>query len=144
MTYRLLFPLPPNFVNAKSPRNHWKWKRAKDAHALGCLVVIYNAGLKNKMFDHVTIEPTYYVGNRMDPDNATARLKWTIDALTQQGVIPDDSPTHLTLHLTGPGGGPEQIIRRAKAAQGLALEITPGPAPDLDASSSEGASIVRP
>lgn len=141
-TYRLLFPLPPNLGNGRM--HHFKKARLEKAYGLQGLVVVYNARLKNVGFEHVTVTPTLYLANRMDADNAVARLKWALDVLVDQGVIPDDSPKHLTLHLTGPGGGPEQIIRRAKAAQGLALEITPGPAPNLDVSSSEGASIVRP
>ena len=120
--YRLNLPLPPNLGNG---RFHWRKKhRLEKEYALSAFVPIYNLGLKGRRFNHITVVPTLYCGNRMDVDNAVARLKWAIDALVDQQVIPDDTPDHLTYRFTGPGGGPMQHLRRKAGTQGLVLDIT--------------------
>ena len=122
---QVVMPLPVNMSNGRGRGMHYSTltKKKRDFHS-AAFVEIYRQRLKNRMFSHITLDAELFLARRMDPDNATYRLKWAIDALVQNGVIPDDNPDHLTLKLTGPGGGPKQTIKRLKATQGCTLTIT--------------------
>lgn len=100
MAVELNLPLPPNLGNA---RLHWaKKNRQREGYLGQAFVAIRNLRLNGwpgePHFVRVEITPWLFVGNRMDPDNAIARLKWPIDALVLNHVIADDTGEFLTLH----------------------------------------------
>ena len=123
MTVVLELPLPPNLANG---RWHWRVKvKKRTAYLQYARTAIYRLGLVDRKWPHVTVRPTLIVWNRMDADNAVARLKWAIDALSYNGVIPDDRPQFLRYDFDPTTGGPYQEINRTRNGQKLVLVITP-------------------
>lgn len=106
----MTLPLPPNVANA---RMHWAVKHRKQsdyrlrctaAHMERPAVPIAPARLTARFFLH----------NRMDEDNLTARLKWAQDWLVDRQIILDDHLDALTL------GSVTQAIDR----KNMRLELT--------------------
>jgi hypothetical protein len=67
--------------------------------------------------DRYRVTATLYVHNRMDDDNAVARLKWPLDALVAAGLLVDDKRPYCELT-----GIPKQTIARREPRVELLLE----------------------
>ena len=112
---RLTLPLPPNRANA---REHWRvtLRKKKAYYALADLALMKTC----VRLKRPTLTATFYVWSKMDPDNATARLKWVIDSLVRHGIIVDDSEEHLDFTRI-----PKQVVDRKNQRVELVL-ATPG------------------
>ena len=102
----LTLPLPPNRANA---REHWRaTHRKKKVYYERADLALFAQELELPWgCDRPTLTATLYVYRKMDPDNATARLKWPIDCLVRHGVLVDDSEKHLDFTQI-----PKQVIDR--------------------------------
>lgn len=105
---KLTFPLPPNLANrrmhwAYRHRLHGDWKLA----AVALERKLRRKDRPDEPHEKITISATLYVHQRMDLDNAVARLKWCIDMLVMCGIVVDDGPDHVTYT-----GMPDQVIDR--------------------------------
>ena len=69
---------------------------------------------------------TFYLWNKMDRGNLTARLKWIEDVLVNYGLLVDDNEKWLDLQM------PTQVIDRKN--QRVEIELTPCIAPPKDGS----------
>lgn len=102
-TVTLTFPLPVNLANA---RLHWAAKLRR-MHEWQNRAIVHERGLRgrHRRMERVRATAVYYIGRaeRMDDDNAVARLKWPLDLLKARGLIVDDKRPHLQL-----AGIPEQ------------------------------------
>lgn len=119
---KLILPLPPNRANA---RGHWsKRYKGQKAYRTRALIAIRHqcgplppgggAGISQNAR---RVTATLYVYNRMDDDNAVARLKWPLDALVAAGLLVDDKRPWCELT-----GIPEQVIDRRDPRIELELE----------------------
>lgn len=134
-TYRFVLPLPPNRAN---DRSSWRKVHRERAAYLEALYAIQKTGLSlqyttrshtvfRRDFEipdppaephsHVSVTATLYVYNRMDQDNALARLKWPVDWIVEAGYVADDSPEHWSW-----AGVPEQRIDRKRQRVEIRLE----------------------
>lgn len=117
-TIHLTLPLPPNRGNA---RWHWRVELRKKQEYWHWLN-LYRAterfprGWGGPTPEVVRVRAKLYVWNRMDDDNAMARLKWVMDWLEAWDYIGDD----------GAGveweGLPEQAIDRKNQRVEITLE----------------------
>lgn len=92
----LTFPMPVNLANA---RMHWAAKLRKH-NEWKTRAIVGERGLRgrHRVMQRVHVSAVMYVGgDRMDDDNATARLKWCLDLLKERGLIVDDKRPFLTL-----------------------------------------------
>lgn len=91
----LTLPMPPNLANA---RLHWRRKLEKQ-HAWQLRALVQERGLRgrHRPMQQVRVRAMIYSRQRMDDDNAVARLKWPLDLLKQRGLIVDDARPHLQL-----------------------------------------------
>jgi Holliday junction resolvase RusA-like endonuclease len=112
-------PHSPNYLNGK----HWAiraaWKDAwKEEVWAQWNTVKQNYKGVELPFKKAKLEIfVFYSGISQDMDNLYASLKPIIDALTDNGIIPDDSKEFLLI-------GPIQYIKCAKNAEHLELDIT--------------------
>ncbi|MFI5270030.1 MAG: hypothetical protein ACHQ7M_21850, partial [Chloroflexota bacterium] len=84
-------------------------------------------GLKQPVqYAHVVATLVYRRRPVRDVDNATASLKPVLDGLVAGGLLVDDGPDHLSLHVRQELG-PQRLVR---------LEIAPAPAVAPDAPDS--------
>jgi len=121
MSIELFIPLQP-----KSPNQllnmHWS-KRAKykleiqyETLVAKNMARIYGRPLLSPV--RIDVEFRLYRSVELDYDNAVGACKPFIDALTQQGLIPDDSPEHVTGVFVTQKRGP-------RAERGALIRITP-------------------
>ena len=122
-TITLTFPMPPNLANA---RMHWaaKYKR-QNAWALKALALERKLHGVHEPITRARITAVWHTYNRMDDDNAIARLKWCLDLLVRRQIIVDDKRPHCQL-----AGIPEQYIDRKNprvevTIEEVALEAAP-------------------
>lgn len=101
-------PLPPNRGNS---RVQWRARHAQTRRYLGDALGQLQALRVGRAcpWSPVEVSAVLYVHNRMDDDNAVARLKVPLDALTRAGIIRDDRRPHCRL-----AGIPEQVIDRRR------------------------------
>lgn len=95
---KITLPLPPNMANG---RFHWRVKHNKrKAYFEACDIYSTVFGHINEFAkplpEHVRLKATIYCGGRMDHDNAMARLKWPVDWLVKNDVLPGDKPGQLS------------------------------------------------
>jgi hypothetical protein len=111
----LTLPLPPNLANS---RLHWRAKHRKRQQYFqqAALALMAQPLTRYPVADLVKLDATLYVWQFMDADNAVARLKWTIDALVQNGYLVNDDQSHLEL------GTVRQRIDRKQQRVDLRLE----------------------
>lgn len=95
-TVSVTFPMPLNLANA---RLHWAAKLRKHNEWKQRAIVTERALRgRHRPMQRVRVTAILYVGgDRMDDDNATARLKWPLDLLKERGLIVDDKRPHLML-----------------------------------------------
>jgi hypothetical protein len=108
MTARVLvLPLPPNLANG---RQHWRVKLAAKQryYEAARLALLAQVGAVQTMEPpHVMrVEPTLYLHQGMDHDNAAARCKWILDSLVGHGLLYADSPRWCDLVM------PRQVMDR--------------------------------
>ena len=90
---KLTLPLPPNMANA---RTHWAAKhRKRKAYMLACTCA--DSRRPDEPIAPAVVHATLYTWAKMDEDNLTARLKWTIDWLVDRQILLDDHPSAMTL-----------------------------------------------
>jgi hypothetical protein len=91
-------PLPPNTGNQ---RGHWRTReRQKKDFWKACDNLQYFPDFPyppRSPMERVTIQATWFVHNRMDPDGAVFRLKYVLDWLRTRGYIADDREANVTL-----------------------------------------------
>lgn len=108
-------PMPLNIANA---RLHWRAKNRERRAYLDTLMLLQMAKhlpqSPRSPFAHPRIAVVMTLANRMDHDNAMARLKWPCDWLQASGFIANDKD--LTWD-----GLPTQVISRSIPAR---IEIT--------------------
>ena len=116
---RLTLPLPPNRANA---REHWRvtWRRKRDYYDAASYFLAEQELELPYGLERPTLTATLYVWAKMDPDNATARLKWPIDCLVMHGILVDDSEKHLDFTQI-----PKQVVDRKNRRVEIVL-ATPG------------------
>ncbi len=127
-------PLPPNLLNTSK---HWRARaREKNAYYEAANLAL-TAQLKGKLEGwpgRVHAEITFYLWNKMDKDNRTARLKYVWDSLVRYGawdltpaerkfvtrgrLLIDDSDEFLD------HGIPEQVVDRKNQRVVLTLTAT--------------------
>ena len=121
---RFVLPLPLNLANS---RLHYMIKhRAKKRYweALDMLQLTRQIPAPpSEPIQSVTIGHTWHVGNRMDPDNAYARLKFPLDWLRTRGYIIEDREENVTL------SPPKQHIDRKSPRLELTITETKGAKP---------------
>ena len=92
----LTLPLPPNRANA---REHWRvtWRKKAVYYEKAEWELKFGGRMRSVKLplERPILTATLYVWQKMDPDNATARLKWPIDCLVRCGLLVDDSEKHL-------------------------------------------------
>jgi hypothetical protein len=95
-TVTLTLPLPLNLANS---RMHWAAKdRARKQWQERAVVMERGLRGRHRVMQRAAVAAVLFVGgNRMDDDNAVARLKWPLDLLKIRGLIVDDKRPHLTL-----------------------------------------------
>ena len=131
---KLTLPLPPNRANA---REHWRvTHRKKVAYyekAEMALTTQYTSRVPGIYVPISQLSPQrmrlsarFYLWNKMDRGNLTARLKWIEDVLVNYGLLVDDNEKWLDLQM------PTQVIDRKN--QRVEIELTPCIAPPKDGS----------
>jgi hypothetical protein len=119
----ITLPLPPNRANG---RGHWrKWHAARVSYCDWAnmrymatqrhLRTLYEDGVPRDA--KLSLGFTLYLGNRMDDDNALARVKWAVDWLVASQHLMDDSPKFCRMSI------PSQVITRDKTKQRLEIHI---------------------
>lgn len=109
----LTFPMPVNIANA---RLHWAVKSRKH-NEWKLRAIVGERGLRgrHRPIQKCQVTAVLYARQRMDDDNAVARLKWPLDLLKERGLIVDDKRPHLMLT-----GIPEQ---RQSSPQRIVLTV---------------------
>ena len=125
---KLTLPLPPNRANA---REHWRvtHRKKKEYYEKADLALYAQAGSRPGIIVPTcrqTLLATFYLWNKMDRGNLTARLKWIEDVLVNYGLLVDDNEKWLDLQM------PTQVIDRKN--QRVEIELTPCIAPPKDGS----------
>jgi hypothetical protein len=108
--------MPPNMANG---RLHWrvKYRRQKEWQARALVFEKQLRGVHVPL-EQVRVTAVLYPHQRMDDDNAIARLKWCLDLLVKCQVIVDDKRPHCEL-----AGIPEQIIDRKNPRVELTVDL---------------------
>ena len=123
MTLTINFPMPPNLINGKLAKLHWRVKlRAKDGYwaLLDGLQMTKRLPPPPKVpLDRVGLSSAIVNRNLMDDDNAIARHKHLLDWLVTRGYLVDDKRPHVRWL-----GIPEQRISRKEPAS-ITLTLTP-------------------
>lgn len=126
----ITFPIPPNLANG---RVHWS-KKHKDhgiwrARALASEPWLAGRRPRRPLPVLITAQTTLVLWQRMDEDNAVARLKWCFDLLVERGWLVDDDPDHLTIlpvkQRIDRDEKPRVIIQLADFATGLTRTVAP-------------------
>lgn len=113
-------PLPPNRANQTRGQAHWEWVRKKrymegTAKKVGACVLARGQVRGSLPLGPTEIRATFYLHQRMDDDNLTARLKWPLDVLVQAGILVDDRRPHCVV------SDPRQVIDRKHQRVELSL-----------------------
>jgi hypothetical protein len=88
---------------------HWRTKATKRAeYHLLALVALRNQRIPREPINPAQVAATLYLWERMDDDNAMARMKWPLDALVRHGLLADDKRPACTVEV------PEQIVDRKR------------------------------
>lgn len=113
MTYT--FPLPPNLANA---RLHWAIKYRRQNEWQGKAIVLEpKLRGQRQVVPRARVTVVLYVHQRMDDDNAVARIKWCLDLLVRRGILAGDKRPQCEL-----AGTPEQHIDRKHQRVELTVE----------------------
>ena len=112
---RLTLPLPPNRANA---REHWRVthrKRVDYYYAAETRLHLQRPERLDPV--RMRLDATFYLWNKMDRGNLTARLKWIEDVLVRYGLLVDDNEKWLDLQM------PKQVVDRKNMR--VEIELTP-------------------
>ena len=96
----LTLPLPPNRANQNRGQAHWEWVRKKrymegtKRRVGACTLAVGQLRGASLPLGPTQVSATFYLHQRMDDDNLTARLKWPLDVLVKAGILVDDKRPH--------------------------------------------------
>ncbi len=111
-------PLPSGDIAGNDRVHHMNRHKARKAAKGDMLLIARVAPVPEGGLSPVSIRIDWHGWNRVDRDNALARCKPYIDGLVDAGVIPDDSPEHVTRIYIG-----RMVIERAD--QRVVITVTP-------------------
>jgi hypothetical protein len=81
-------------------RAHWtKYRQLRRHWSMLVLVAKSEAGAHGNAREPMAVTVVRYGKQPLDPDNLTGGCKVLIDALKDHGLIVDDNPVNLTLHV---------------------------------------------